>query len=200
VKIFAGFDYSHFIWKSDLTLVTCLKSSKLDNFSSGFDLESVKNAVGWSNTECHAVICQGIVIFCSDWSEACHMMYGWLPYGLMYHTGFVKFVHHPELLITRKWICFCLHVMWGRHALYWVPQTGLTSITTVCPLRFGSLYVKFFTFGCCILLHIYPTGSLWCRQSQQSFNTLTPYYFLSHSLYVSAPMGHLQVRYTIRYF
>jgi hypothetical protein len=44
------------------------------------------------------------------------------------------------------------------------------------------------------------TGSLWCRQSQQSFNMLTPFYFLSHSLHVSAPMGHLQVRYTIIYF
>jgi hypothetical protein len=37
-------------------------------------------------------------------------------------------------------------------------------------------------------------------QSQQSFNTLTPFYFLSHSLHVSAPTGHLQVRYTIKYF
>jgi hypothetical protein len=46
----------------------------------------------------------------------------------------------------------------------------------------------------------YATGSLWCRQSQQSFNTLTPFYFLSHLLRVSAPTGHLQVRYTIRYF
>jgi hypothetical protein len=57
-----------------------------------------------------------------------------------------------------------------------------------------------FTFGCCILLRIYPTCSLWCRQSQQSFNTLTPFYFPSHSLHVSATTGHLQVRYTIRYF
>jgi hypothetical protein len=44
------------------------------------------------------------------------------------------------------------------------------------------------------------TVSLWHRQSQQSFNTLTPFYFLSHSLHVSAPTGHLQVTYTIRYF
>jgi hypothetical protein len=44
------------------------------------------------------------------------------------------------------------------------------------------------------------TGSLWRRQSQQSFNTVTPFYVLSHSLHVSAPTGHLQVRYTIRYF
>jgi hypothetical protein len=57
-----------------------------------------------------------------------------------------------------------------------------------------------FTFRCCILLRIYPTGSLWCRQSQQSFNTLTPFYFLCHSLHVSTPTGYLQVRYTIRYF
>jgi hypothetical protein len=62
------------------------------------------------------------------------------------------------------------------------------------------LFYSFFTFGCCILLRIYPTGSLWCRQSQQSFNTSTRFYFPSHSLHVSAPTGHLQVRYTIRYF
>jgi hypothetical protein len=59
----------------------------------------------------------------------------------------------------------------------------------------------FFTFGCCILLRIYPTGSIWCRQSQQSFNTSTPpFYFSSHSLHVSATTGHLQVRNTIRCF
>jgi hypothetical protein len=62
--------------------------------------------------------------------------------------------------------------------------------------------LNIFTFGCCILLRIYPTGSLWCRQSQQSFNTSTPPFFIfpSHSLYVSAPTGHPQVRYTIRCF
>jgi hypothetical protein len=43
-------------------------------------------------------------------------------------------------------------------------------------------------------------GSLWRRQSQQSFNTLTPFYFLSHSLHVSAPTGHPQERYIIRCF
>jgi hypothetical protein len=32
------------------------------------------------------------------------------------------------------------------------------------------------------------------------FNTLTRFYFPSHSLHVSAPAGHLQVRYTIMYF
>jgi hypothetical protein len=63
-----------------------------------------------------------------------------------------------------------------------------------------SFSMNIFTFGCCILLRIYPTGSLWRRQLQQSFNTLTPLYFPSHSLHVSAPTGHLQVRYTIRYF
>jgi hypothetical protein len=40
-----------------------------------------------------------------------------------------------------------------------------------------------FTFGCCILLRIYPTGSTWRRRSQQSFNTLTRFYFLSYSLH-----------------
>jgi hypothetical protein len=60
-------------------------------------------------------------------------------------------------------------------------------------------FKNFFTFECCILLRIYLTGSLWRRQSQQSFNTLTPFNFLFYSLHVSAPTGHLQVRYTIRY-
>jgi hypothetical protein len=41
------------------------------------------------------------------------------------------------------------------------------------------------------------TGSIWRRQSQQSFNTLTPFNFLFYSLHVSAPTGHPQVRYTI---
>jgi hypothetical protein len=42
-------------------------------------------------------------------------------------------------------------------------------------LKKKTLYPEFFifTFGCCILLHSYPTGSLWCRQLQQSFNTST---------------------------
>jgi hypothetical protein len=44
------------------------------------------------------------------------------------------------------------------------------------------------------------TGSLWRRRAQQSFNTSTPFYFPSLSLHVSAPTGHLQVRYTIGYF
>jgi hypothetical protein len=46
---------------------------------------------------------------------------------------------------------------------------------------------------------MWTTGSLWRIQSQQSFDTLTPFYFPFHSLHVSAPTGHPQVRYTIRY-
>jgi hypothetical protein len=41
------------------------------------------------------------------------------------------------------------------------------------------------------------TDSLWRRQSQQSFNTLTPFNFLFYSLHVSAPTGYPQVRYRI---
>jgi hypothetical protein len=52
-----------------------------------------------------------------------------------------------------------------------------------------------------ILTHPSPTGSLWRHQSQQSCNTLTPFLFsFFYSLHVSVPTGHLQVRYTIRYF
>jgi hypothetical protein len=41
------------------------------------------------------------------------------------------------------------------------------------------------------------TGSLWWRQSQQSFNTLTPLNSLFYSLHVSAPTGHSQMIHTI---
>jgi hypothetical protein len=52
-------------------------------------------------------------------------------------------------------------------------------------LTFKLQYI-IFTFGCCILLRIYPTGSLWCRQSQQSFNTSIPpflFFLLTHLHY-----------------
>jgi hypothetical protein len=50
-----------------------------------------------------------------------------------------------------------------------------------------------------VLLSFQSAGSLWCRQSQQSFNTSTPpFVYFSFLLHVSAPMGHPQVRYTIR--
>jgi hypothetical protein len=51
----------------------------------------------------------------------------------------------------------------------------------VCPsVCFNFLTTReIFTFGCCILLRIYPTGSLWRRQSQQSFNTSTPPFYFS---------------------
>jgi hypothetical protein len=62
------------------------------------------------------------------------------------------------------------------------------------------LQTFFFTFECCILLRIYLTDSLWRRQSQQSFNTLTPFNFPFYSLHVSAPTGHPHVIYTIRYY
>jgi hypothetical protein len=51
---------------------------------------------------------------------------------------------------------------------------------------------------CIFMLFTFATDSLWCRQSQQSFNTSTlPFFIFSYSLHVSAPMGHPQVRYTI---
>jgi hypothetical protein len=67
-------------------------------------------------------------------------------------------------------------------------------------LRYSSIltYLLIFTFECCILLRIYD--SLWHRQSQQSFNTLTPFNFPFYSLHVSAFTGHPQVRYTISYY
>jgi hypothetical protein len=57
--------------------------------------------------------------------------------------------------------------------------------------------IKYFNISNIKINLIFLTGSLWRRQSQQSFNTLTPFHFLSHSLHVSAPTGHPQVRYTI---
>jgi hypothetical protein len=46
----------------------------------------------------------------------------------------------------------------------------------------------------------YLSDSLCRRQSQQSFNTLTPFKFLFYSLHFSTPTGHPQVRHTISYY
>jgi hypothetical protein len=59
---------------------------------------------------------------------------------------------------------------------------------------------KPFCTNCYVTVVLYLTGSLWRRQSQQSFNTLTPFNFLLYSLHVSVPTGHPQVRYTISYY
>jgi hypothetical protein len=63
-----------------------------------------------------------------------------------------------------------------------------------CSKRISSLMLPGFRYG------IFLTGSLWRRQSQQSFNTLTPFNFLFYLLQVSAPTGHPQVRYKISYY
>jgi hypothetical protein len=111
--------------------------------------------------------------WCSSTHSSKHVLRQWMV--LIINRGCTKQWKHYAL---RKTICV------GYVARISVGSTACSSISSLC-----SFY----------LLRIYPTGSLWRRQSQQSFNTLTPFYFSSHSLHVSAPMGHPQVRNTIRY-
>jgi hypothetical protein len=48
---------------------------------------------------------------------------------------------------------------------------------------------RIFTFGCCILLRIYPTGSLWCRQSQQSLQYVnSPFFIFLLTHYMFRPL------------
>jgi hypothetical protein len=63
----------------------------------------------------------------------------------------------------------------------------------------GHIYLE---IQCCYHRTVWKsrTDSLWRCQSQQSFNTLTPFNFLFYSLHVSAPTGRPQVRYTISYY
>jgi hypothetical protein len=66
------------------------------------------------------------------------------------------------------------------------------------------IYMKISRSPCCFeiarIAGTWIAESLLRRQSQQSFNTLTPFNFLFYSLPISAPTGHPQVRYTISYF
>jgi hypothetical protein len=113
------------------------------------------------------------------------------PTELNFRVGQVA--HDPSLFVPRT------AKLWKNIAV--VIECEIYTIRThAIHILVTFKHTVIFIFGCCILLHIYPTGSLWRRQSQQSFNTLTHFYFLSHPLRVSAPTGHLQVRYTIRYF
>jgi hypothetical protein len=82
-----------------------------------------------------------------------------------------------------------------RHRVYWVE---LLTYSQLAPWK------HFINIYCCLeriseMSRGTLTGSLWRRQSQQSFDTLTPFNFLFYSLHVSAPTGHPQVRYTISY-
>jgi hypothetical protein len=73
-----------------------------------------------------------------------------------------------------------------QNSTYWLLKTWM-QYTDMWILEWD-----IFTFECCILLHIYLTGSLWHRQSQQSFNTLTPFNFLFYSLHVWAQRAILK--------
>jgi hypothetical protein len=68
----------------------------------------------------------------------------------------------------------CLHVYLPVH---------LSVCLSAC--LYISIYVPFY-------LPVYITGSLWRRQSQQSFNTLNPFHLLFYSLQVSAPTAILK--------
>jgi hypothetical protein len=98
-----------------------------------------------------------------------------------------RWISQSRHMSKRQWnlgfICEC----WNQRAVKGVDAHIFTKqlhISVVCLPKswwqlFSGIVTKcwwwIFTFGCCILLHIYPTGSLWCRQSQQSFDTLTHY-------------------------
>jgi hypothetical protein len=109
-----------------------------------------------------------------------------------YQIKFTKKKHGPQFY-------FGADGNWGRRRLCFTAACELVPDGVIQGLDTPSDKVR-----CCQLKIVnklfIPTGSLWRRQSQQSFNTLTPFNFLSHSLHVLAPTGHLQVRYTIRYF
>jgi hypothetical protein len=90
----------------------------------------------------------------------------------------------------------CLHQQGHSHILHFMVILWTNKIkATWKPIIICILFccVKDIFFSCL-------TDSLWLRQSQQSFNTLTAFNFLIYSLQVSAPMGHLQVRYIISYY
>jgi hypothetical protein len=102
---------------------------------------------------------------------------------------------HGICLIKRQEALSCYRntkqIFWITQLLRSIYRSGGTCVTLVCSgktsLRIQDLVISI-------------TGSLWRRQSQQSFNTLTPFNFLFYSLYASAHTGHPQVRYTISYY
>jgi hypothetical protein len=103
----------------------------------------------------------------------------------------------PSLLSTNSYASHCDSLV----SAYWVSQMKLQMLqNNMIHIVSSTILLLIFTFECCILLRIYLTGSLWRRQSQQSFNTLTPFNFLFDSLHVFAPTGHPQVRYIISYY
>jgi hypothetical protein len=76
----------------------------------------------------------------------------------------IKGIVHKEFALAGQTVSSAYYCDYLR----WLWKRAKTSPRTLATEKL------IFTFGCCILLRIYPTGSLWCRQSQQSFNTSTP--------------------------
>jgi hypothetical protein len=100
-------------------------------------------------------------------------------------------------------LCSCIQLLSSSvaetRALYWSDTKQLPSYNCLLRGRYRATgaYVNVIIS---YVLIFRLTDSLWRRQSQQSFNTLTPFNFLLYSLHVSAPTGHPQVRYTISYY
>jgi hypothetical protein len=62
----------------------------------------------------------------------------------------------------------------------YAPWKQVFTDVTICPV----CIIQFYLIWLAILISsVSITGSLWRRQSQQSFNTLTPFYFLSHYMF-----------------
>jgi hypothetical protein len=78
--------------------------------------------------------------------------------------------YHVITLFVPKCLVYFFLMCWLYPFVLFVSETNITHVCSWSD-------TFFFTFGCCILLHIYLTGSSWHRQSQ-SFNTLTLFYFL----------------------
>jgi hypothetical protein len=78
-------------------------------------------------------------------------------------------------------------------------QPNFTTVFVFIDIRlFGIFFLPFGVASCCASIQLVPYDAV--NRNKVSICQLPLFYFPSHSLHVSAPTGHLQVRYTIRFF
>jgi hypothetical protein len=101
---------------------------------------------------------------------------------------------HPEIIPTELMMTYVANQLHAVDISATATLIGDLLETNVGKLE-SEVINTVFTLGCCILLRIYPTWFLMKPSIATKFqrSTLTFYFY---SLHVSAPTGHLQVRYT----
>jgi hypothetical protein len=139
----------------------------------------------------------------------CEKSLGTLFYGQpSYFNGIsgLSVAVNIRIIVLRDMCGHCVNIIFWKEIppphsewnLTWVASVGRQHLGEVVDLKpHKSPFLPLGVASCCASIQLVPCDAVNCNKV--SIRQLPVFYFPSHSLHVSAPTGHLQVRYTIRY-